>query len=154
MILKGLFMLSLIFNLHSFSFSSDNENKNTVKLEEKNYNNEIKLYIDNIYIPVIWENNKTLKDIKKQLKSSDIIVNLHMYSNNEQVGSLKKNFFSEDVYMTTTCGDIVLYNQNNIVLFYGSNTWSYTKLGKINLSKKNIEKILGTKNVSIKLSFK
>ena len=49
----------------------------------------------------------------------------------EQVGALGSTLTSIDVNITTNSGDIVLYNSSNIVIFYGSNTWDYTRLGKI-----------------------
>ncbi|NQK48734.1 hypothetical protein HO504_02040 [Streptococcus suis] len=46
----------------------------------------------------------------------------------------------------------MLYNSNNIVLFFGSNSWSYTKLGHIDLSQSELDKLLNQDNVSITLS--
>ena len=48
-------------------------------------------------------------------------------------------------------GDIVLYSGNQIVVFYGSNSWSYTRLGKINLSEKELTDLLGNGDVTIEI---
>jgi hypothetical protein len=56
--------------------------------------------------------------------------------------------------LTTNPGDIVLYSSNQIVLFYDSNTWSYTKLGHINLSKSELTDLLGDEDVVITLNLK
>ena len=48
----------------------------------------------------------------------------------------------------------MLYQSNKIVIFYGSNTWSYTKLGHINLSQSELTNILGISDVTIELSLK
>ena len=53
------------------------------------------------------------------------------YGGFEKVGSLGRTLTASNSQTTTTAGDIVLYNGNNIVMFYGSNSWSYTRLGKI-----------------------
>ena len=75
-----------------------------------------------------------------------------MYSNNEQVGPLDKSYPSNDVQMTTNNGDIVLYSSDQIVLFYGSNSWAYTRLGKMDLSENEVVNLLSNGDVSIRLT--
>ena len=58
-------------------------------------------------------------------------ITLDDYGGFEKVGSLGRNLTASNSQTTTTAGDIVLYNSSNIVMFYGSNSWSYTRLGKI-----------------------
>jgi hypothetical protein len=63
--------------------------------------------------------------------------------------SLPKN----DKNITTSAGDIVLYQGNQISLFYNSNSWSYTKLGKVqNISSRELKDILGSGNVTLVIS--
>jgi hypothetical protein len=77
---------------------------------------------------------------------------MNMYGDFEQVGSLGKTITSNDESLTTSAGDICLYQSNQIVIFYGSNTWSYTKLGHINLSNSELTELLGEEDVTIYLS--
>ena len=77
---------------------------------------------------------------------------MSMYGGFEQVGSIGQSIARNDVQMTTQSGDIVLYSGNQLVVFYGSNSWSYTKLGKINLSQKELEELLGNGDVTITLA--
>lgn len=77
---------------------------------------------------------------------------MSMYGDFEQVGSLEKTIISDDERITTSPGDIVLYSSNQIVIFYGSNTWSYTKLGHISLSESELTDLLGDEDVVITLS--
>ena len=58
-------------------------------------------------------------------------ITLNDYGGFEKVGSLGRSLTTSNSQTTTTAGDIVLYNSSNIVMFYGSNSWSYTRLGKI-----------------------
>ena len=58
-------------------------------------------------------------------------ITLNDYGGFEKVGSLGRSLTASNSQTTTTAGDIVLYNGNSIVMFYGSNSWSYTRLGKI-----------------------
>lgn len=115
-------------------------------------NTEMKLYINEVEIPVTWEENPSVDALKEELKDGDIVVSMSMYGGNEQVGSLGKHYPSNDVRTTTNNGDIVLYNSNQIVVFYGSNSWAYTRLGKMNLSAEKVIELLSNGDVSIRLA--
>ena len=78
-----------------------------------------------------------------------IHVNVQQY---EQVGPLDKTYPSNDVQTTTNNGDIVLYRSDQIVLFYGSNSWAYTRLGKMDLSENEVINLLSNGDVSIRLT--
>lgn len=75
-----------------------------------------------------------------------------MYSDNEQVGSLKKSYTTTDEQMTTHNGDIVLYSGDKIVVFYGSNSWAYTRLGKMNIPEGDVTKFLSNGDVTLKIT--
>ena len=113
---------------------------------------EMKLFINDVEVPVIWEENDSVAELMEDASKGDIIISMSMYSDFEQVGSLGKKYHSDDKQMTVHNGDIVLYNSSNIVLFYGSNTWAYTKLGKMNLSEQEVIDLLSNGNVKIKIS--
>lgn len=112
----------------------------------------MKLYINDTEIPISWEDNDTVAELVEQAKSGDIIVSMSMYSDNEQVGSLERSYTRNDKQITTHNGDIVLYNGNNIVVFYGSNSWSYTRLGKMDMSESEIVELLSNGDVELKIS--
>ena len=113
---------------------------------------EMKLFINDVEVSVIWEENDSVAELMEEASKEDIIISMSMYSDFEQVGSLGKKYRSNDKQMTVHNGDIVLYNSSNIVLFYGSNTWAYTKLGKMNLSEQEVIDLLSNGNVKIKIS--
>ena len=73
--------------------------------DEKEY---MKLYFNDTEIPVIWEDNQTVQELMEEAGKGDIVVQMSMYSDNEQI--------------TTHSGDIVLYSGDKIVVFYGSNS--------------------------------
>lgn len=75
-------------------------------VSEESTESEMKLYINDLEIPVIWEDNETIDEIKSDLKKGDICVSMSIYSNNEQVGSLGKSYTTEDKQMTTENGFI------------------------------------------------
>jgi hypothetical protein len=74
-----------------------------------------------------------------------------MYGGFEQVGAIGQSIPQNDKQTTTSAGDIVLYSGNQLVMFYGSNSWAYTRLGHIKLSEKELTKMLGNGDVRIRL---
>ena len=116
-------------------------------------NKTLTLKIDNTEVDVFWLDNDSVKALK-QLAKNGLTIDLEMYGNMEQFGSLGSTLPSSDTNLTANAGDIMLYQSNKIVLFYGSNTYSYTKLGHINLSKSELTELLGEENVTITIGLK
>ena len=129
--------------------SGDNQ---TTK-EDESANMKLTLRIDGIEVDVIWADNDSVKALKN-LAEDGLTINMSKYGGFEQVGSIGSTLPSSDTRITTNPGDIVLYSSNQIVIFYDSNTWSYTKLGHINLSKSELTDLLGDKDVVITLNLK
>lgn len=69
----------------------------------------------------------------------------------EQTGSIGKTIPSNDKRIDVVPGDIVLYNSNQISIFYNNSSWSYTKLGHINLNKIELEKLLKISSVIVNI---
>lgn len=122
------------------------------KTSDERVNTEMKMYINDTEIPVTWEDNSSVSALKNELQVGDIVVSMSMYSNNEQVGLLGKSYPSDDVQTTTNNGDIVLYSSDQIVVFYGSNSWAYTRLGKMELSENEVINLLSNGDVCIRLT--
>ena len=112
--------------------------------------NKVYIKINSIVLDIELENNSATKELKERLKNGDIIVNAHEYGGFEKVGDLGFSLPKEDTDITTSAGDIVLYQGNKVSLFYNSNLWSFTKLGKIqNVSSDELKNILGNGDVTI-----
>ncbi|MDE6433487.1 MAG: hypothetical protein K2L07_04590 [Lachnospiraceae bacterium] len=77
------------------------------------------------------EDNTATRELIKMMEEAPISINMDDYSGFEKVGSLGRSLTTDNKQITTQAGDIVLYSGNQIVMFYGSNAWSYTKIGKI-----------------------
>lgn len=77
------------------------------------------------------ENNASAKELKELLKNGPITMSASNYGGFEKVCSLGTRLTSNDVQTTTQAGDIMLYSSNQIVIFYGSNSWAYTRLAKV-----------------------
>lgn len=128
------------------------ENKTENNTEYKEEKTEMKLLINDLEIPVTWEENESVYEINEEVLHNDITVQMSMYGGNEQVGSLGRRYSSHDINTTTHNGDIVLYSSSNIVVFYGSNTWAYTRLGKMNLSESEVKGLLSNGDVTLTLT--
>ena len=109
----------------------------------------MRLFIGKTEVPVTWEDNGAAADLKAILP---LTVQMSMYGGFEQVGPIGQSISSQDVRTTTEAGDIVLYSSNQIVIFYGSNTWAYTRLGHIELDQSEMEDLLGNGDVEITIT--
>ena len=116
-------------------------------------NKTLSLKIGNTEVNVNWLDNDSVTALKKLAKDG-LTIEMRMYGGFEQVGSLGTSITSADTRITTSPGDIVLYSSNQIVIFYDSNTWAYTKLGHINLSKSELTDLLGDGDVTITITLK
>ena len=108
----------------------------------------MKLKIDENVLDVSWNNNASVTALNE---IKPLTINMHLYGGFEQVGSIGQSIVSDDKEITTKPGDIVLYSSNQIVVFFGTNTWSYTKLGHINLSDSELNTLLNKSNVTLKI---
>lgn len=125
-----------------------------VKEEIKEENIDmIKIKVNSNVLEVKLEDNEATKSLVERLKNGDISVNANEYGGFEKVGNLGFSLPRNDKSITTSAGDIVLYQGNQISLFYNSNSWSYTKLGRVqNISSRELKDILGSGNVTLVIS--
>ena len=130
------------------NISNNDVNENKVEKLESAY-----IKVNNQVLNIELEDNSATKELKEKLKSGDIIVKAREYGGFEKVGELGFSLPREDESITTSAGDIVLYQGNQISLFYNSNSWSYTKLGKVqNVSSRELANILGNGDITITLT--
>lgn len=115
----------------------------------------IKITISGKTLPVKIEDNEATKALVAALREASITYEAHDYGGFEKVGSLGRTLPTSDTQITTQAGDVILYSGNQIVLFYGSNTWSYTRIGKMQYeSLDELKSFLkaGEGNISVTLS--
>ncbi|MBR0162362.1 MAG: hypothetical protein IJQ02_13925 [Oscillospiraceae bacterium] len=107
------------------------------------------LKINETEVPVTWESNDSVEELKGLLP---LTIQMSMYGGFEQVGPIGQSIARDDQQATTRAGDIVLYSGNQIVVFYGSNSWAYTKLGHVDLTEQELAELLGNGDVTITIS--
>lgn len=126
--------------------SSETENTDTEKT--------LRLKINGTEVAVEWEDNESVSALIDLVSSEGLTVQMSAYGGFEQVGSLGQSLPRNDVQTTTDAGDIVLYSGNQIVVFYGSNSWAYTRLGRISdRSAADMAALLGNGNVTLTITY-
>ena len=97
--------------------------------------------------------NEATRELTKLLEQGDITIRMSDYGGFEKVGALPQSLPTSNTQITTAPGDIMLYQGNQMVIFYGSNSWSYTRLGKIDgATVSNLRHFLGNGDIVLTLS--
>ena len=117
---------------------------------EREEHEEMQMKIGDTVVAVEWEHNESVEALRALAEDQPLTVEMSMYGGFEQVGSLGQSLPRNDVQTTTSAGDIVLYSGNQIVVFYGSNSWAYTRLGRISgKTAEELTALLGNGDVTI-----
>ena len=125
-----------------------------IELDESKEEEEpmMQMKINDTPVTVAWENNESVSALK-ELAADGLTIQMSMYGGFEQVGSIGQRLPSSDVQTSTSSGDIVLYSSNQLVVFYGSNSWAYTRLGHItDKTPEEMRTLLSNGDVTITLS--
>ena len=131
----------------------DSGSQQTASTEDIPMKTELLLTIDGQEVSVAWEDNDSVAALKELAAEAPVTIQMSMYGGFEQVGPIGTNLPRNDVQTTTGAGDIVLYSGNQIVVFYGSNSWAYTRLGRIDgLNSSELTSLLGNGAVELILS--
>ena len=164
-----LLILALIMSVSSFACGRNGKSANdTGKMPEtedaavvseptgeNETQTELSLTIGNTPVKVDWQNNSSVAALKELVKDKPLTINMTMYGGFEQVGAIGQSVARNDSQTTTRSGDIVLYSGNQIVIFYGSNSWSYTRLGRVtDKNDAQMRELLANGNTSITIEIK
>lgn len=93
-------------------------------------------------------NNPSAEEFAVLLKGGPLTVSTRDYGNFEKVGFLGTELTRTDEQITTAPGDIILYQGNQITVYYAQNTWSFTRLGRID-DPTGLREALGSGDVEI-----
>ena len=118
-------------------------------MEEK----KIKISANGTEFSATLSNNSSGESFYNYLKKGPLTINMSDYGNFEKVGDLPQKFPTNDKQITTKPGDIILYLGNKITIYYGTNSWDFTLLGKIdNANQNELKQVLGKGNVNVTFS--
>ena len=143
-------LFALVLMLGGLSISSAQVDN----LSDRKKMNTIKLTIEGgKTFTATLEDNSSTQALKEQLVKGDIIVEMEDYASMEKVGSLGIRLPRNDRQTTTGPGDLILYQGHNFVIYYDTNSWSFTRLGKIdNATQAELKAALGKGDVRVTLS--
>ncbi len=118
---------------------------------EENTVTNMNVQVGDVVFSATLEENEAVSALVEMMRENPVVIQMSDYSGFEKVGSLGASLPASNSQTTTQSGDIVLYNGNQIVIFYGSNSWSYTRLGHID-DLTGWEEALGSGDVTVTFS--
>ncbi len=112
----------------------------------------LRLEINGEKVSAVWEDNDSVAALRELAVASPVTIRMSMYGGFEQVGSIGTDLPRNDVQTTAGAGDIVLYSGSRLVIFYSSNSWAYTRLGRItDRTGEELAALLGSGDVTVTL---
>ncbi len=133
----------------------DTNNKavsDTAVKNEKSEENIMYIKIGDNTLTAELADNSSADALKEMLSEGSITIEMSDYANFEKVGDLGKSLPRNDEQITTEAGDLILYQGNSFVIYYDTNSWNFTRLGKIkDISADELKNILGDGDVTVTL---
>ena len=134
--------------------SEISKTEDSMEVSEENFNGIYVLKIEangNVFYGD-FEGNSSAEALKEKLNSGSITLDMHDYGNFEKVGELPFSIVRNDEYITTTSGDVILYQGNQLTIYYDTNSWNFTRVAKIRNADSTLKDKLGEGNISVTLS--
>ncbi len=114
---------------------------------------DLYLQIGGTALTATLADNSSSEALRNLLKNGPLTIDMSDYGNFEKAGPLGATLPRNDEQITTSAGDIILYQGDKITIYYAQNTWNFTRLGKIDgVTAEELKEILGPGNVSVTLS--
>ena len=99
------------------------------------------------------ENNSSVEALKEMMRDKPLTLDMSDYANMEKGADLGRTLPQNNVSMNTKPGDIILYQGRTLVIYYDTNSWSLTPIGRIeNVNADSLKKALGSGNVTVTFS--
>ena len=112
-------------------------------------------YVNGKVLKILAAENSSADAFLDFLKTGDVTVEMHDYGGFEKVGPLGTDLPRNDEEITTEAGDVILYQGSQITIYYDVNSWSFTRLGKVqDLSQSDLKEILGSGNATVTFSLR
>lgn len=128
---KSIIIRLLVMALALLVMSCGGDEAQAQTIKEEDMTEKLYITIGNQTLPVTLVKNNATEALMAALAANPITYEADDYGGFEKVGALGMSLPTSNQQLTTQAGDVILYSGNQIVLFYGSNSWSYTRLGRI-----------------------
>lgn len=126
----------------------------TLPLNEGNEDMKLKISVNGTELTATLAESTAAKELAEKLKDEPATVTLNEYGGFEKVGKLPWSLTKTDESIVTEAGDIMLYQGNQMTIFYNSNSWSYTRLGHIdNITGEELANLFSEGNITVTLSY-
>lgn len=120
---------------------------------EKQEENLMRITVGDRVLTAVLADNSSAEALKGILTSGPLTIDMSDYGNMEKVGPIGQSLPTNDEQITTGPGDIILYMGNSLVIYYDTNSWNLTRLGKIqDVTQAELKEILGNGSVTVTLS--
>ncbi|MDR1159563.1 MAG: hypothetical protein LBK69_02955 [Syntrophomonadaceae bacterium] len=114
---------------------------------------KLAITVGNTKFTATMADNSSAKALMKLLYEKPLTIKMQDYGGFEKVGPIGQNLLANDEQISTTAGDLILYQGNQFVIYYSSNSWSFTRLGRMdNVTADDLKKVLGSGDVTVTLS--
>ena len=111
----------------------------------------LKITIGGYELMASFEDNSSAEEFKKLLSQGPLTIEMEDYGGFEKVGSLGTTLTRNDEQITTQPGDIILYQGNQVTIYYGANSWNFTRLARID-DPTDLKEKLGDGTVQVTFS--
>ena len=112
-------------------------------------------HVNGKVLKILAAENSSADAFLDLLQTGDVTVEMHDYGGFEKVGPLGTDLPRNDEEITTEAGDVILYQGSQITIYYDVNSWSFTRLGKVqDLSQSDLKEILGGGNATVTFSLR
>ena len=102
-------------------------------------------------LTVVCADNSSADALWEKLEAEPLELTLHDYGSFEKVGPLPWKLPTNDERITTVPGDLILYQGDQITIYYDENTWNFTRLGHIaDLEQTDLKALLGEGSVTVR----
>ena len=113
----------------------------------------LRMMIGGTAVQVQWEDNESVRALEALCADAPLVIHMSMYGCFEQVGAIGRSLPRSDRQTATSAGDIVLYSGDQLVVFYGTNAWAYTPLGRVtDRDAAGMTELLGHGDVTVTLT--
>ena len=110
-------------------------------------------HVNEDVLTILPAENSSAEAFLDILRDGDVIVEMHDYGSFEKVGPLGTSLQQNDEQITTEPGDVILYQGDQITIYYDENSWNFTRLGKVqDVTQDELKEVLGTGDVVVTFS--
>ena len=112
---------------------------------------DIYAHVGQNVLTIKLEDNSSAQAFADLLRQGDLTINMHDYGNFEKVGSIGTDLPRNDKRIRTKPGDVILYQGNQITIYYDINEWNFTLLGRVQ-NPAGLKEVLGNDKVTVRFS--